>query len=251
MASAYLTDKQQRRQAERFRLSFVVFALLLSFASSALALCGSEVFHSKQTAERIDREWPVRTAGDTVSAYLQSLGQRLAPHQDVLAVGSYFTYDWPSQWLFRAVRDTSVNAFSIGDGRTYINDGVILAAESELQVAAILAHEMGHQLATHFCSNGDERGAPSRRIGSLSQAMDLSKEIEADRMALEILATAGYPPQAMLDAISKMPISDPNAQRQRQQRIQALRRELADYDTIPAPPSSAAFAATKAFLQRQ
>ncbi len=151
----------RKRQAERIRLPLLALALLSSCCQSAWALCGDEVLRAKQTAERIDQEWPVRTAGDAVSAYLQSLGQRLAPSQSVLDIGRYVTYDWPEHWLFRAVRDKSANAFSIGNGRTYVTDGVILAAENEAQVAAILAHEMGHQLAAHFCGDSDEAMRPA------------------------------------------------------------------------------------------
>ncbi|TAN35281.1 MAG: hypothetical protein EPN23_11355 [Verrucomicrobia bacterium] len=205
-----------RFPTDLFRLPLAVFALLLPFSQPASALCGDEVSRARQTAERIDQEWPVRTIGDTVGVYLQHLGERLAPRQEILAVGRYFSWDWPQQWQFRAVRDTSANAFSTGNGRTYVTDGVLLAAQREEQVAAILAHEMSHQLAGHFCGNNDGP-APGRMVGSLSQAMDIQKEMEADRLAWDILAAAGYPAQAMLDAVAKMPSSDP---RSRQQRIQ-------------------------------
>lgn len=256
MATANRKPASKRRQhggqAERFRLPLAAsFALLLPLSQPASALCGDEVFRAKQTAERIDQEWPVRTGGDTVSAYLQNLGQRLAPRQSFLDIGRYATYDWPQQWLFRAVRDSAANAFSIGNGRTYVTDGVIMAAESEAQVAAILAHEMGHQLAGHFCGEAEGGAAPGRMVGSLSQAMDVRKEMEADSMALAILTAAGYPAGAMLDTVVKMPINDHNAQRQRQQRIQALYNELSAYDALPAPLFSQGFAAVKAFLQRQ
>jgi hypothetical protein len=42
-----------------------------------------------------------------------------------------------------------VNAFGIGGGRIYVNAGLLAEADREGEVAAVLAHEIGHQVRRH------------------------------------------------------------------------------------------------------
>ena len=92
------------------------------------------------------------------------------------------------------VRDRSANAFAIGGGVVYVHDGTIAAARNEAEVAAVLAHEMGHELAGHFCGDTSWAGllgdlfaaGPSdgRGIGSMRQTIDPAREHAADRLSL-------------------------------------------------------------------
>lgn len=227
------------------------FLLLLSafFSPPAAALCGAEAALSKVSADKMEQEWPLRPTLDPAGDYLQRLGARLAPLQEVFSPGRYLSWDWPSEWRFRAVRDLTPNAFSIGDGRTYVTDGAILAAASEAEIAAILAHEMGHQLAGHFCSNAGENGARPRSVGSIHQVIDVNREMEADRMAMDILRAADFPPGTMLDVVRKMSAADPGARGQRRQREQALLDALRGTRILPVPPSSEEFAAVRQHLR--
>ncbi|MGR9117050.1 MAG: M48 family metallopeptidase [Gammaproteobacteria bacterium] len=158
-------------------------------------------------ALRIEREWPLRPSHDNVTRYLQKLAERLVP-----SGGTWRKWilpeDWPSSgWRLLTVRDMSVNAFSIGDGRIYITDGSFGFADDEAELAAILAHEIGHQLAGHFCGSHDTGDNEQRRIGTLVQVIDINKEIEADSIALNILEAAGFPPKAMLAIINRLPMT--------------------------------------------
>jgi predicted Zn-dependent protease len=159
---------------------------------------------SQAIAARIEREWPLVDVGP-VPAFIQQLGQRLAR-----AAGST-----SSPWRFTVMRDRSANAFAIGGGRIYISEGTILACHDEAELAAVVAHEMGHQLAGHFRLERmpqaqDLRGnllallglagtdTTDVAIGSLQQEIDPAKEREADRLSLRILVAAGYDPRASL-----------------------------------------------------
>src|SRR5262249_26467123 len=53
------------------------------------------------------------------------------------------------RYRFRVVADRAVNAFGIGGGYIYLNAGTIAAADTEGEVAAVLAHEIGHQVKRH------------------------------------------------------------------------------------------------------
>lgn len=245
-----LSFRRERVEAHRLHpLAFASLLFLSVFSPPAAALCGAEAALSKISADKIEQEWPLRLSADPVSAYLQRLGARLAPRQEIFSPGRYLTWDWPSGWRFWVVQDLAPNAFSVGDGHVYVTDGAILTATNEAEVAAILAHEMGHQLAGHFCSNAEESGARPRSVGSIHQVIDVNREMEADEMALGILRAAGFPPGTMLDVVRKMNAADPGARGQREQREQELLRQLRETPILPVPPSSTEFAAIRHSLR--
>jgi predicted Zn-dependent protease len=179
-----------------------VVAVLLVAATTAVVHahetdCDREDHLARETAARIEREWPLRP-DDAVTEWVRRVGRRLARGAP----------DSPYPWTFRVVRDRSANAFAIGGGAVYVHDGTIAAARNEAEVAAVLAHEMGHELAGHFCSPGRSTGllaelfaalSGGREIGSMRQSIDPAREYTADRLSLPILVAAGYDPRAALD----------------------------------------------------
>lgn len=185
----------------------VVAALLAGVATTGSAStertdCHSERTVARDAAARIEREWPLRST-DAVTEFVRRVGTRLAEHAQ----------DSPYPWTFTVVRDRSANAFAIGGGAIYVHDGTIAVARNEAEVAAVLAHEMGHQLAGHFCVEPQEDagwsgwladligdGAPAGRgVGSMRQTVDPVREREADQLSIPILEAAGFDPRAALD----------------------------------------------------
>ena len=72
--------------------------------------------------------------------YLNSLGERL-----VQASGN------PNgNFGFFAIRDNSVNAFALFGGFVGVNTGTILTAQSESELAGVIAHEIGHVTQNHL-----------------------------------------------------------------------------------------------------
>lgn len=200
-------------------------ALLLSLlvcASGATAADDAEARRARATASRIEATWPLAGSGP-VASYVRALGAKLAEHAGAS----------PYRWRFVVVRDRAANAFAIGAGRIYVNDGVILGCENEAEVAAILAHEMGHQQAGHFraaASTGRDEANPRVDLGAVTQELDPQKEREADRLALQILAAAGYDPHAALTlALRQQALHGHGAQAIDDARIAALRTALEPY----------------------
>ncbi len=75
-----------------------------------------------------------------ISDYLNALGNRL-----VQASGN------PSgDFHFFAIRDNTVNAFAMFGGFIGVNTGTILVAQSESELASVLAHEIGHVTQNHL-----------------------------------------------------------------------------------------------------
>src|SRR5205823_1244314 len=157
---------------------------------------------ARVAASRIELEWPVAPAGP-VTRFIRGVGGRLGR----AAGPASFS------WRFTVIRDRSANAFSIGAGRIYVNEGTVFVCRDEAELAAILAHEMGHELAGHFrpTLNRDSawpllgdllrtRGSKEfgDTIGSIKQRVDPRMEREADRISISILERAGYDPHAAL-----------------------------------------------------
>lgn len=220
----------------------------------AAGLCPGEADRAKATRQRIEQEWPLRGSGDESTRYVQSLGVRLA--QANPGAGGI-------PWRFALVRNLAANAFSIGGGFVYVTEGAVTFSRSEAELAAILAHELGHELAGHFCRQpttgssglfdlfGDtEDPSPSQEIrtGSVRQTVDPRKEEQADRIAVAILQAAGYDPNALLRVARRLPaggeshLPDPL-------RVQNLQRLLTGLPERGNPPDSSAFQAVKSQLQ--
>ena len=188
----------------RWQSLAIAAALLVGGKSlQADALCAKERVRSREAALRINREWPQRPSGDELSRYIQALGERLGR---IPAAGSAIP------WRFTVLRDHSPYAFAIGSGFVYIADGALSFARNESELAAILAHEIGHQLAGHFCEQNQSDSGVSddsikRRnsVGTLVQVMDPKKEQEADQYALGLLREAGFDPRAMLEVAKRLP----------------------------------------------
>ena len=175
--------------------------LVQACASSASAVCAGEAEKAQRVGARIENELPLR-GSDSVTTYVRDFGSHLAEQAGIAG---------KANWRFAVVRDRSVNAFSIGDGGIYVTEGAILAVNNQDEFAGLIAHEMGHQVAGHFCPQAQDRGGPpvgrspvaAAQLGSLRQGMDPAKEREADDLAVGILLEAGYDPAVRSRAVSR------------------------------------------------
>src|SRR5262252_9307369 len=75
-----------------------------------------------------------------VSEYINNIGQRLAA-QSAMG-GQYFHYF--------VIKDTSINAFAVTGGYVFINAGLILATDTESELAGVVAHETAHITQHHI-----------------------------------------------------------------------------------------------------
>lgn len=165
-----------------------------------------------------------RLVRDTeIEDYVNDLGQRL-----VAQTKAQFRY------RFRIVDDPNVNAFGIGGGYIYVNSGLLAAADSEGEVVAVLAHEIGHQVRRHVAKQLSRQAVfeslARAAIGSnASQWVNLATglgvttgqlyfgreaEREADAVMVDLMPRAGYDPRealSMLAMLRAIQGSDPGA----------------------------------------
>lgn len=160
--------------------------------------------------------------------WLQRMGGRLGADSDQ-----------PRQpYRFFLLRDRQINAFATLGGYIGVNAGLILTAEREDEVAAVLAHEIAHVTQQHVLrgveraqrdqipillgmlgaivlaqsaggtSSGDASQAAMVSAMGLMQQRQIdytrSNESEADRVGIRTLARAGYDPDAMAGFFERM-----------------------------------------------
>jgi len=226
-------------------------------AAFANNFCPGELEAALATRQKIFDEWPLRPVNDEATEFAQQLAMGLASRYSVNA--------GMIPWRIYLVRNLSPNAFSIGGGFVFINEGALTFAESEEELIAIIAHEIGHELAGHFCQNQRQQPAgnfldyllgntlPSRReeiahLGSLPQTIDPIKEQQADRIAISLLLASGYNPHTLLRVARRLP-KDAGAHWVDSIRIQTLARLLENAPGFnDGPGSSAQFQKIKRIL---
>jgi len=168
---------------------------------------------SQQLARDIESKQPMLRDPE-VEDYVQDLGNRLV---GVLK-------DPVFRYRFRVVADRGVNAFGIGGGRIYLNAGLLAVADSEGQVAAVLAHEIGHQVRRHVAkqisrqavfenlaraamgSNASQWINLAASLGVTTGQLYFGREAErdADRVMVDLMPAAGYHPREALAMFDKL-----------------------------------------------
>jgi len=146
-----------------------------------------------------------------VQAYVNRIGQDLAAHSDRPDI----TY------TFTVIDDSNINAFAFPGGYIYINRGLMVYLDNEAELAAVLAHEIGHVTARHAVRQQTAAAANktlSQVIGVLTGSADLAQasntygtslvrgygrdhELEADSEGATYLYNSGYDPNALLEVI--------------------------------------------------
>ncbi|MEB3310748.1 MAG: M48 family metallopeptidase [Snowella sp.] len=145
-----------------------------------------------------------------LNAYINEIGQRLAQTSQ--------RPDIP--YTFQVVSDRDINAFATMGGFVYINQGIIESAETEAELASVIAHEIAHIVARHSIKQMRDvalsqglMGAAGLRESTMVQlgvqlAFNLPNsreaELEADQLGLRNLQRAGYAPIGMVAFMQKL-----------------------------------------------
>src|SRR5262249_3178895 len=98
-----------------------------------------EVQAGQEASTGVVKQLPVLPDSSPVTQYVQRLGAQLAEH----APGEKWPYN------FHVVNQKEINAFALPGGPIYVNLGTIQAADSEAQLAGVMAHEICHVVQRH------------------------------------------------------------------------------------------------------
>lgn len=165
-----------------------------------------------QAYQQILAETPVVT-GTAESRMVKRVGRDIAAVVD--EEGSY-------DWEFNLLRDDTANAFALPGGKVGVNTGLFKVVENEDQLAAVMAHEIGHVTARHSSERMTQQLAVQAGLAGIgvatgpgsgglvelaAQAATLgitlpfsrTQEAEADEIGLIYMARAGYDPRAAIE----------------------------------------------------
>jgi len=200
----------------RKRIGTALFLLLLGCAAVSqinLIPTEDEVRMGAQYAQQIEAELDL-VADAEVNAYVDSLGRLLAANSERTDI----------DYRFRVVDSEEVNAFALPGGFIYVNRGLIAAADDESELAAVIAHEIGHVVAKHGAKQmtrqfglaalasaalGDDPGMIEATVANILVAGALMKysrdmEVEADHLGVDELVRAGIEPDGMVRFFEKI-----------------------------------------------
>lgn len=164
----------------------------------------------------------VLNTNNAQKARLQRIANRLIPQVGALRPDAG---NW--QWQVNLIKSEQLNAFCAPGGKIMFYTGIIDRLQlSDNEIAAIMGHEMAHALREHGRENvsrayaeqtgldmlasitGMGQGA-AQLAGLVSQVgfslpNNRTQETEADLLGLELMARAGYNPQAAISLWQKM-----------------------------------------------
>ncbi|MBU1928581.1 MAG: septum formation protein Maf [Candidatus Omnitrophica bacterium] len=125
---------------------------------------------------------------------------------------------------FKVLDDEEVNALSLPGGFVYVNKGLVDKVSSDDELAAVLAHEVGHIVARHSIKKLQGvisysflrlLTVPLNDAGKVGTAADMAvtelllgfsreDELLADQLAARYVKLAGYSPKAMINFLEKL-----------------------------------------------
>ncbi|HEX3572311.1 MAG TPA: M48 family metalloprotease [Acidobacteriaceae bacterium] len=176
-----------------------------------------EITEGAKVAAQVYKQMPVLPESDPLSRYVAQLGAKLSANAPGGALA------WP--YSFHVVASPDINAFALPGGAMFVNAGAIQAAETESQLAGVMAHEMSHVIMRHATCNITKQqrkstwyglgaiaseillgggAASSAAVGGLGMLqgvdflhMSREDEMQADLMGTNILYQAGYDPRGL------------------------------------------------------
>ncbi|HKQ57700.1 MAG TPA: M48 family metallopeptidase [Candidatus Eisenbacteria bacterium] len=147
-------------------------------------------------------------------AYVNDIGQRIVRQTELAG----------APWTFHVVNSPEINAFNVPGGHVYVNTGLIKAAGNTSELAAVMAHEIGHGVSRHATERiskvyglnlgaglllGDhpstlKKIAAQLAAGGLVARFSRADENEADRLGIRYMYDAGYDPRGMAGMFGKL-----------------------------------------------
>ncbi|MBK6736459.1 MAG: M48 family metalloprotease [Haliea sp.] len=186
----------------------LILAALLAVPAVLTGCAGSASKGKEMHQEMVSQGAPYDNP--PLQAYVNQVGQRLVANS-----GESGTF------TFTVVDSPDINAFALPGGYIYINRGLLAYLDNEAELAAVLAHEIGHVTAGHH--NRQQAASVANKVvavttyvvtgsGDLANASNMygtelvsgygrEMELEADGLGAQYMYQSGYDPDSLLEVI--------------------------------------------------
>ncbi|MBV8859746.1 MAG: M48 family metalloprotease [Acidobacteria bacterium] len=176
----------------------------------------------QQAAQQVYQQMPI-LRDSAAKDYVNGVGQRLAA-----AIPEEFQHP-EFRFSFDVVDARDINAFALPGGPMFVNRGMIEAADTEGEMAGVMAHEMSHVALRHATAQqtkatsakstivglgailggailGGQAGAQAGQVVAQGYFLRYSREYEkqADILGAQIMARAGYDPRDLARMFQKI-----------------------------------------------
>ncbi|MCS6947829.1 MAG: M48 family metalloprotease [Steroidobacteraceae bacterium] len=244
-------------------LRYLLVGLLLAISAGGTApLAAAQDKSAPKTAKesasvKRTHEQIVKALGlyddQAIQDYVNEVGRKVAAQSELAG----------ADFKFYVIDDDSINAFTTGCCRIYVNRGLLISLNSEAELAAVLGHEIGHVTGRHpqkqqrtgiltgLLAAGAAIASGSQIVADLAniagtaafRGYGRAQEMEADRFGMIYATKAGYRPEAMGEVFNMFKAGE----RFERDRARAEGREPRIYhglfSTHPAPDQRAVQAA--------
>jgi Zn-dependent protease with chaperone function len=163
---------------------------------------------------QVEREFPILRDAEAAD-YIENVGRNLV--RNIPA-----EFQQPAfQYSFKIVNARDINAFALPGGPMYVNRGMIEAANTEGEMAGVMAHEIAHVALRHSTAQATQQSNPLNQIlgigailggailggqtgaaigqtiysGLFVNPYSREYETQSDILGSQILARAGYDPR--------------------------------------------------------
>jgi len=175
-----------------------------------------EIALGKRLAQEVERQAKI-VDDPIVAEYVNRVGQNLVRNSDAKV-----------PFTIKVVDSEEINAFALPGGFFFVNSGLILKADSESELAGVMAHEIAHVAARHGTRQATRgelaqiamiaasiavpytmAGYAAMQGANLAIPMGFlvftrKMEREADYLGLQYMYKAGYDPTSFVDFFEKV-----------------------------------------------
>jgi beta-barrel assembly-enhancing protease len=173
-----------------------------------------EIALGKSLADQVERQSKI-IDDPVIAEYVNRVGQNLVRNSDA---------KFP--FIIKVVDVDDVNAFALPGGFFFVNSGLILSADSEAELAGVMAHEIAHVAARHITRQITKSqlaqimttplvffpgwgGFGARQAAGAALPLSFmhfsqADETNADLLGLQYMYKTGYDPGAFVDFFEKI-----------------------------------------------